>query len=78
MPSAPTPSAAAYVGRQVTLARIRADLTQLQLAHKIGLQGDDAGAHISRLENGIQEPRLDKLIRIADALEVPLHSLLPV
>lgn len=76
MPSAPTPTE--YVGTQVCLARNRAKLTQKELAHKIGLQGEDAGAAISRLESGIQEPRLEKLIRIAEALEVTLESLLPV
>lgn len=75
MPSPSSPTT--YVGVQVTRARIRAGLTQLELAHAIGLSGDDAGASISRLENGVNEPRLEKLILIADVLEVPLHSLLP-
>lgn len=74
MPSSPT----LYVGNAVAKARVEAMMTQLQLAHAIGLAGEDAGAAISRLENGEQEPRLGKLIRIAEALGVPLESLLPV
>jgi len=67
----------AYVGTQVAHYRAKANLTQLQLAHAIGLSGEDAGAAISRLESGLQEPRLEKLIRIAEALGVSLESLLP-
>jgi len=77
MPS-PNLSAAEYVGERVARARAKAHMTQLELAHAIGLSGDDAGAAISRLESGTQEPRLDKLIRIASALRVSLDSLLPV
>lgn len=77
MPSS-TSNPAAAVGAAVAKARAKANLTQLQLAHKIGLSGDDAGAAISRLESGVQEPRLQKLILIADALGVSLESLLPV
>ena len=71
-------SSAVYVGQRVAEARIKARMTQLELAQKIGLEGEGSDAGISRLEAGLQEPRLDKLIRIADALEVPLESLLPV
>lgn len=76
MPTSPTPTVA--VGAAVARARARAKMTQLELAHAIGLSGDDAGAAISRLESGTQEPRLAKLILIADALGVTLESLLPV
>lgn len=76
--SSPAPSPASYVGSAVARARARAKLTQLELAHRIGLSGDDAGAAISRLESGAQEPRLEKLIAIAKVLKVPLESLLPV
>lgn len=67
----------AYVGAQIAAARLRAKLTQLELAHKIGLRGEDAGSAISRIENGVQEPRLERIIEIAQALEVSLESLLP-
>jgi len=71
-----TPTAV-VVGALVAAARNRIGMSQLDLAHKIGLSGEDAGAAISRLESGVQEPRLDKLIRISNALKVPLESLLP-
>lgn len=76
--SSPTDNPAVYVGQCVAKARMAANMTQLELAHKIGLAGDDAGAAISRLETGAQEPRLAKLIQIAKVLKVPLESLLPV
>ncbi len=79
MPSPTTnPNPTAAVGAAVAAARARRKMTQLQLAHKIGLVGDDAGAAISRWESGAQEPRLRTLIAIAEALGVSLESLLPV
>jgi transcriptional regulator with XRE-family HTH domain len=57
---------------------MKAGLSQLDLAQKIGLHGEGSDAAISRLEAGLREPRLGKLIQIADALNVPLESLLPV
>lgn len=68
----------AAVGAAVARARTKRKMTQLELAHAIGLSGDDAGAAISRLESGTQEPRLDKLMRIAGVLKVSLESLLPI
>lgn len=67
-----------YVGKRVAEARAQKGISQLKLAHDIGRIGDDAGAHISRIESGVQEPKLETLIRIAEALEVPLESLLPI
>jgi len=75
--SSPTPTHAAVVGVAVAKARTKRGLTQLQLAHKIGLSGDDAGAAISRLESGTQEPRLAKLSLIAKVLGVHISELLP-
>ena len=72
-----TPDPATLIGERVAAARVLAGLTQLELAHKIGLTGSDAGAAISRLESGTQEPRMKKLIRIAKVLKVSLDSLLP-
>lgn len=65
------------LGLNIQTARKAANLTQLALAHAIGYTGDDAGAYISRVESGSQEPRLDTLQRIADALGVAVCSLLP-
>ncbi len=65
------------LGSAIKEARTKAQLTQLQLAHRIGYQGDDAGAYISRVESNNQEPRIDTLCRIAEALGVTVCGLLP-
>jgi len=64
------------LGRNILLARTDAKMSQLALAHKIGLTGEDAGACISRWESGTYEPRLDTIARIADALNVAICDLL--
>lgn len=63
-------------GTAIRTAREHRGLTQLALAHKIGYSGDDAGAKVSRIETGAQEPRLDVLTRISKALGVPLSKLI--
>lgn len=63
------------LGINIRKAREAFPMTQLALAHAIGLTGDDAGAYISRVESG-QEPRLENLQRIASALNVSLNNLL--
>lgn len=65
------------IGENILAARSEAGITQLALAHAIGYNGADAGAYISRVESGAQEPRLDTLSRIAEALGVTTCSLLP-
>ena len=70
------PPAKESLGENIKRARTAANLTQLALAHQIGYQGDDAGAYISRVESNHQAPRIDTLQRIADALGVPVCSLL--
>lgn len=65
------------LGENIRTARSNAGITQLALAHAIGYNGADAGAYISRVESGAQEPRLDTLSRIAEALGVTTCSLLP-
>lgn len=74
----PALSPTAKVGHAVARARANAKLTQLELAHLIGLAGADAGSAISRIENDAQQPRLTTLIKIAEVLHVPVTSLLPV
>lgn len=64
------------LGANIRRAREAAHMTQLVLAHCIGLSGQDAGAYISRVESG-QEPRLKTLQLIAIALKVSLGDLLP-
>lgn len=67
----------ATLGENIHQTRKRKGMTQLELAHAIGYEGDDAGAYISRVESGRQAPRLDTLQRIAAALGVTVCSLLP-
>jgi transcriptional regulator with XRE-family HTH domain len=64
------------LGGNIRQARTKANLTQLALAHAIGYTGDDAGAYISRVESNTQAPRIDTLLRIAEALGVTMCSLL--
>jgi transcriptional regulator with XRE-family HTH domain len=64
------------LGENIRNARTKANLTQLALAHAIGYTGDDAGAYISRVESNTQAPRIDTLLRIAEALGVTMCSLL--
>ena len=64
------------IGHNIREAREAAGLTQLALAHRIGYKGDDAGAHICRLEAGDHEPRVKTLRRLAAALKTTLPRLL--
>lgn len=64
------------LGQNIKRARTSKGITQLALAHAIGYQGDDAGAYISRVESDTQAPRIDTLLRIAEALGVTMCSLL--
>lgn len=64
------------LGANIQIARKRKGITQLALAHAIGYTGEDAGAYISRVESNTQAPRIDTLLRIAEALGVTVCSLL--
>jgi transcriptional regulator with XRE-family HTH domain len=66
----------ATLGQNIKHARTAKGMTQLVLAHAIGYTGDDAGAYISRVESDTQAPRIDTLLRIAEALQVTMCSLL--
>lgn len=68
--------ASSTLGQNIRKARTKAGMTQLALAHAIGYTGDDAGAYISRVESDTQAPRIDTLLRIAEALQVTMCSLL--
>lgn len=65
-----------HLGPNIRRLREARDMTQLALAHQIGLQGNDAGAFISRVEAGLQEPRLENLSLIAQALGVGIAELI--
>lgn len=66
----------ASIGANIRKARLALGLTQLALAHKLGWQGDDAGAYICRVESGQTQPRLDTLTRISKVLKVAVGDLL--
>lgn len=68
--------ASSSLGQNIKRARNAKGITQLALAHAIGYTGDDAGAYISRVESDTQAPRIDTLLRIAEALQVTMCSLL--
>jgi transcriptional regulator with XRE-family HTH domain len=60
------------LGRNVFMARRRAGLSQEKLAARAGLHRTE----ISLLENGGRIPRVDTLMKLAGALEVPASELL--
>ncbi|MFF5416276.1 helix-turn-helix domain-containing protein [Streptomyces misionensis] len=59
------------VGARIRAVRLHTNLTQERLAEAAGM---DRQA-INRIEQGRASPLLDNLIRIADALDVPLADL---
>ena len=59
------------IGARIREARLYANLTQEKLAE---LAGMDRQA-VNRIEQGHASPLLDNLIRLADALGVPLAEL---
>lgn len=58
------------------LRSARGELSQSQLAHKIGVKGKNAGSFISRLERKVFAPRLQTLLNLAKALGVTVEQLL--
>jgi transcriptional regulator with XRE-family HTH domain len=64
------------IGPNIKRLREDAGITQLDLAHKLGFVGPEAGAYISRVESGLVEPRVSTLSRIAKALGASMDDLL--
>lgn len=60
------------IGDQIRAARLHANLTQEQVALRAGIRIATYGD----VEQGHSSPRLDTLIRIADAIGVPLSDLM--
>jgi transcriptional regulator with XRE-family HTH domain len=60
------------LGRELRSARLRADLTQEQLAASAGLDR----AYVSLLENDHKSPTVDTLLRLCRALGTPASELL--
>jgi transcriptional regulator with XRE-family HTH domain len=56
------------IGRAIRKHRKAAGKTQAALAEEIGLESET----VSRIENGVRLPSIEKLVDIADALRVPV------
>lgn len=61
------------IGHRIREARLRASLTQVELAQKAGL----ARTSITNIEMGNQQPTVHALWRIADAVQTSPCDLLP-
>lgn len=59
------------LGLNIKVERTRKQLTQQELAEKIG----SAKNYIGTIERGLQNPSITKLIDIANALEVDINIL---
>ncbi|MFE2990323.1 helix-turn-helix transcriptional regulator [Streptomyces sp. NPDC059262] len=73
-PAPPSPrvlAARRAVGERIRAARLHANMTQETLAERAGIDRQS----VNGIEQGHASPVLDNLIRIADALEVPLRDL---
>ena len=60
------------IGKRIKIARIKADLTQEQLAEKI----DISPTHLSNIETGSTRVSLNTIVSIANALSVTSDDLL--
>lgn len=72
-------SHSAKLGQNIRSARLamQPHLTQLALAHKIGMSGPDAGSYICHVEKGKTTPRIDTLAKLAKVLKTDVHQLIP-
>ena len=59
----------ASIAGEVAARRVERGLSQRELAQRVGT----TQSAIARLESGGRPPRIDTLLRIADALECDLH-----
>jgi transcriptional regulator with XRE-family HTH domain len=59
------------IGHNIRLARLKRDYSQEQLALAARIQTHN----LSGIERGVNNPTLDILLRIVDALEVPLEQI---
>ena len=57
--------------RNLRAARIEANLSQRELAHKTGI----AQAHISEMENAMHNVCIDTMVRLSRELRKPLYDL---
>ncbi|APE21432.1 XRE family transcriptional regulator [Streptomyces venezuelae ATCC 10712] len=66
-------SAQQALGRRIRDARLYADLTQEELAHRAEIDRST----IQRIEGGQNDAKFSHLLRVARALNVPTRDLLP-
>jgi transcriptional regulator with XRE-family HTH domain len=66
-------SAQQALGRRIRDARLYADLTQEELAHRAEIDRST----IQRIEGGQNDAKFSHLLRVARALNVPARDLLP-
>lgn len=64
------------LGKTLRAARRARKWTQLTLAHHLGLRGQNAGAFVSRLENGKGSPSMETLRKLAKTLKTTEQTLL--
>lgn len=57
--------------RRLRWARERAELTQLELGVRAGLEPKVAAPRINQYENGVHEPKLETAQALADVLGIP-------
>jgi transcriptional regulator with XRE-family HTH domain len=64
------PELAAEIGKIIRRQRKAAGITQATLAEAIGLESET----VSRIENGVRLPSIEKLVEIADFFQVPVAT----
>ncbi|MEU6496464.1 helix-turn-helix transcriptional regulator [Streptomyces sp. NPDC046984] len=60
------------IGERIRAARLEANLTQ----EAVALRAETDRPSVVRIEQGQQAPTIDTLIRIAEAIDVPLRDLM--
>ena len=60
------------IGRRIKAARVSLDMTQERLAEKVNL----SPSHLSNIETGTTKVSLSTIVKLANALHVPVDSLL--
>ena len=61
-----------HLGHAISKTRVEKHVTQAEIGRRAGLHT----SHVSRIERGLGNPRLNPLLRLADALETTLGALL--
>ena len=67
-PKRKNPELSAEIGKVIRRQRKAADMTQAMFAEAIGLESET----VSRMENGVRLPTIEKLVEMADLFRVPV------